>query len=71
MDRTQEAFADFHQTAITDGGYLGRMQAVENQEIYIKTKLRTELKAVNTRLKAAKVCVYIRKSGNCLQLRST
>ena len=32
MDRTQEAFADFQPTAITDGGYLGRMQAVENQE---------------------------------------
>jgi hypothetical protein len=71
MNRSQEAFTDFQPTAMTDGGYLGRMQAVNDQEIYIKTKLRTELKAVNTRLKAAKVCVYIRKSGNCLQLRST
>jgi integrase len=71
MNRSQEAFADFQPTAITDGGYLGRMQAVNDQEVHIKTKLETELKAVNTRLKAAKVCVYIRKSGNCLQLRST
>jgi len=71
MDRTQEAFADFQPTAITDGGYLGRMQAVNEQEIHLKTKLETELKALNTRLKAAKVCVSVRKSGNCLQLRST
>lgn len=71
MDRTQEAFADFQPTAITDGGYLGRMQAVNEQEIHLKTKLETELKALNTRLKRAKACVSVRKSGNCLQLRST
>jgi len=71
MDRTQEAFADFQPTAITDGGYLGRMQVVNEQEVHLKTKLDTELKAVNTRLKAARVCVSVRQSGNCLQLRST
>lgn len=41
------------------------MQPVKNQE------LLTELKAVNTRLKAARVSVSVRKSGNSLQLRST
>ncbi|BAZ80937.1 integrase [Sphaerospermopsis kisseleviana CS-549] len=71
MDRTQEAFADFHQTAITDGGYLGRMQAVNEQENHLTAKLTTELKAINGRLKAANVGVYIRKSGNSLQLRCT
>ncbi|MBD2665722.1 phage integrase [Richelia sinica FACHB-800] len=71
MDRIQEAFADFHQTAITDGGYLGRMQAVKNQESHLTAKLETELKAVNARLKAARVCVSVRKSGNSLQLRTT
>ena len=71
MDRTQEAFADFHQTAITDGGYLGRMQAVENQENHLTAKLTTELKAINARLRAARVSVSVRKSGNSLQLRTT
>ena len=71
MDKTQEAFADFQQTAVTDGGYLGRMQAVTNQEDHLKAKLETELKAVNARLKTARVNVYVRKSGNSLQLRST
>lgn len=71
MDRTQEAFADFHQTAISDGGYIGRMQAVTNQENHLTAKLQTELKAVNARLKAARVNVSVRKSGNSLQLRST
>jgi integrase len=71
MDRTQEAFTDFHQTAITDGGYLGRMQAVNEQENHLTAKLITELKAINARLRAANVCVSIRKSGNSLQLRST
>jgi integrase len=71
MDRTQEAFTDFHQTAITDGGYLGRMQAVNEQENHLTAKLITELKAINGRLRAANVCVSIRKSGNSLQLRST
>ncbi|MBD2138708.1 integrase [Anabaena sp. FACHB-1237] len=71
MDRTQEAFADFHQTAITDGGYLGRMQAVNEQENHLTAKLITELKAINGRLRAANVCVSVRKSGNSLQLRCT
>jgi integrase len=71
MDRTQEAFADFQQTAIIDGGYLGRMQAVTNQENHLTAKLETELKAVNARLKAARVNVSVRKSGNALQLRTT
>lgn len=71
MNKTQDAFADFKQTAITDGGYLGRMQAVENQENHLNAKLETELKAVNARLKAARVNVSVRKSGNSLQLRST
>ncbi|QSJ17717.1 integrase [Nostoc sp. UHCC 0702] len=71
MNRTQEAFADFQQTAITDGGYIGRMQAVANQENHLTAKLETELKAVNARLKAARVSVSVRKSGNSLQLRST
>ena len=71
MDRTQEAFADFQPTAITDGGYLGRMQAVENQENHLTAKLTTELKAINARLRAARVSVSVRKSGNSLQLRTT
>ncbi|MFM7406142.1 MAG: integrase [Cuspidothrix sp.] len=71
MDRTQEAFADFHQTAITDGGYLGRMQAVNEQENHLTAKLTTELKAINARLRAARVSVSVRKSGNSLQLRTT
>ncbi|AUS98975.1 integrase [Nostoc sp. CENA543] len=71
MNRTQEAFADFQQTAITDGGYLGRMQAVTNQENHLAEKLEIELKAVNARLKAARVNVSIRKSGKALQLRTT
>ncbi|NET02511.1 MAG: integrase [Sphaerospermopsis sp. SIO1G1] len=71
MNRTQEAFADFHQTAINDGGYLGRMHAVHEQENHLTAKLTTELKAINSRLKAANVCVSIRKSGNSLQLRCT
>ncbi|MBK1989445.1 integrase [Sphaerospermopsis aphanizomenoides BCCUSP55] len=71
MDRTQEAFADFHQTAMTDGGYLGRMQAVNEQENHLTAKLTTELKAINGRLRAARVSVYVRKSGNSLQLRTT
>ncbi|WYL96204.1 MAG: integrase [Gloeotrichia echinulata IR180] len=71
MNKTQEAFADFHQTAITDGGYLGRMQSVKNQENHLTAKLETELKAVNARLKAARVNVYVRNSGNSLQLRTT
>ncbi|MFK0733268.1 MAG: integrase [Gloeotrichia echinulata GP01] len=71
MNKTQEAFADFHQTAITDGGYLGRMQSVKNQENHLTAKLETELKAVNARLKAARVNVSVRNSGNSLQLRTT
>ncbi len=71
MNKIQEAFADFQQTAMTDGGYLGRMQAVTDQENHLTAKLETELKAVNARLKAARVNVYVRKSGNSLQLRST
>ena len=71
MDITQEAFADFQPTAITDGGYLGRMQAVENQENHLTAKLTTELKAINARLRAARVSVSVRKSGNSLQLRTT
>ena len=71
MDRTQEAFADFQPTAITDGGYLGIMQAVENQENHLTAKLTTELKAINARLRAARVSVSVRKSGNSLQLRTT
>lgn len=71
MDRTQEAFADFQPTAITDGGYLGRMQAVENQKNHLTAKLTTELKAINARLRAARVSVSVRKSGNSLQLRTT
>ncbi|WP_066425538.1 integrase [Anabaena sp. 4-3] len=71
MNRTQEAFADFQATAITDGGYLGRMQAVIEQQNHLAAKLEAELKAVNARLKAARVSVSVRKSGNSLQLRST
>lgn len=71
MNRTQEAFADFQQTAITDGGYLGRMQAVIEQENHLAAKLEAELKAVNARVKAARVNVSVRKSGHSLQLRST
>ncbi|TVP62804.1 MAG: integrase [Nodularia sp. (in: Bacteria)] len=71
MNSTQEAFADFQQTASSDGGYIGRMQAVTNQENHLTAKLETELKAVNARIKAARVNVYVRKSGNSLQLRST
>ncbi|HLP91084.1 MAG TPA: integrase [Nostocaceae cyanobacterium] len=47
------------------------MQLVNEQIINIKTQLEAELKAVNFRLKAARVCVSVRQSGNCLQLRST
>ncbi len=47
------------------------MQAVTNQENHLTAKLETELKAVNARLKAARVTVSIRKSGNSLQLRTT
>ncbi|MEA5620880.1 integrase [Cronbergia sp. UHCC 0137] len=55
----------------TDGGYLGRMQAVENQESHLTAKLVTELKAINARLRAARVSVTVRNSGNTLQLRTT
>ncbi|WP_242039680.1 integrase [Anabaena sphaerica] len=47
------------------------MQAVENQENHLTAKLATELKAINGRLRAARVSVSVRKSGNSLQLRST
>ncbi len=47
------------------------MQAVTNQENHLAAKLEVELKAVNARLKAARVNVSVRKSGNSLQLRTT
>jgi integrase len=47
------------------------MQAVNEQENQLTAKLEAELKAVNTRLKAARVNVYVRKSGHSLQLRTT
>ncbi|MDZ8108450.1 MAG: integrase [Nostoc sp. DedQUE12a] len=47
------------------------MQAVIEQENHLAAKLEAELKAVNARLKAARVSVSVRKSGHSLQLRST
>lgn len=47
------------------------MQAVIEPENHLTAKLEAELKAVNSRLKAARVSVYVRKSGHSLQLRTT
>ncbi|MDH6057615.1 integrase [Umezakia ovalisporum] len=71
VDRTQEAFTGFRQRNSGHGGYIGTMQVVTHQENHLIAKLETELKAINTRLKSARVNVSIRKSGKSLQLRST
>lgn len=47
------------------------MQTEKNKEDILTEKLEIELKTINARLKAARVNVHLRKSGNSLQLRST
>ena len=67
----EDLFDDFEVPTSTDGSYMGTQNQVNATREYMEKKIEEKLTDINTRLKASKTKVSIKKVGNTLQLRAT